>query len=814
MTHAFRLGFLVAVLTLAGAMPALSQVSTGSIAGVVEDTSGAVLPGATVALTGERLIGGTKTQVTDSSGAYRFDRLAPGTYVVKFELQGFKTVERRDIVVNASFNATVNVKLEVGTLQETITVSGESPTVDVKSNLQQTVMSQEILEGIPTGRDPWSLAKVIPGVQVSTYDVGGNQAMQQSSLRVHGARDEDKNFAIDGSTVNWPGGGGGSTMLYYDQGMFDEVNYQTSAIPAEVMTGGIYLNMVTKSGSNRWRGDMKYFFADKDWQSVNDQALTAIGLPGGTPVTKLYDFNVAGGGPLARDRLWVNGAYRNWRTDKLTLARNPDGSRAIDDNLIWNASGKAIWQATTNQKIAGSYNYNWKERFHRRDTPPNFVEDKASLWQTNPAFSTQIRYTLVRNKMVFDSTFNIMDGVTNYYYQPGTAETDIRVVDNGLSTAAVAAARHEEAPNYRTVFDNVVSYAQPGWGGDHMLKAGVQYSQMGMFQQFWVNQDQWTEFNNSAPNQVRLWNTPTAHNSKIQLYGLFAQDAWSHKRVTLNLGIRVDHASGWMPEQSNPAGQFTDARSLPRTDVFSSWRGVWRTGVVYDVFGNGRTAVKASASRYSGQIGLNMVQRVHPFQLTSGTRPWTDRNTDRIPQASELGTFTGFPGLTSRYADADGPDWSYSDEFTAGVEHQLMSDFRVGVMYYHRSNRKQIGQRNVAVPPSAYTEQTAAVPASPQGPGGTITFYNLNPTFTGRQDNVFDNEPLLDTTLRRSGDHGGEALQPALAARRGVDARQELRRRRHQRPERPQQRAEFPGRDRRPGLGVRVPAVGILHGAV
>jgi hypothetical protein len=745
MTHAFRLGFLVAVLTSAGATPALSQVSTGSIAGIVEDTSGAVLPGVTVSLSGERQIGGTQTQVTDASGAYRFDRLVPGDYIVKFELQGFKTVERRDIVVNASFNATVNVKLEVGTLQETITVSGESPTVDMKSNLQQTVMSQEILEGIPTGRDPWSLAKVIPGVQVSTYDVGGNQAMQQSSLRVHGARDEDKNFAIDGTTVNWPGGGGG-TMLYYDQGMFDEVNYQTSAIPAEVMTGGIYLNMVTKSGSNRWRGDMKYFFADPDWQSVNDQALKAIGLPGGTPVTKLYDFNVAGGGPLAQDRLWVNGSYRNWRTDKLTLARNPDGSRAIDDNLIWNVSGKAIWQATTNQKIAGSYNYNWKERFHRRDTPPNFVEDKASLWQTNPAFSTQVRYTLVRNKIVFESTFGLMDGVTNYYYQPETADTDIRIVDNGLSTAANAAARHEEAPNYRSQFDNIVSYAMPGWGGDHVLKAGLQYAQMGMYQQFWVNQDQWIEFNNGAPNQVRLWNTPTAHNSKIQLYGLFAQDAWSHKRLTLNVGVRIDHASGWMPEQSNPAGQFTQARSLDRTDVFSSWRGVWRTGLVYDVFGTGRTAVKASASRYSGQIGLNMVQRIHPFQLTSGTRPWTDSIPDRVPQPNELGAFTGFPGLTSRYADADGPDWPYSDEFTAGIEHQLMSDFRVGVMYYHRSNRKQIGQRNVAVPPTAYTEHTAAVPGSPQGPGGTVTFYNLIPAFTGRQDNVFDNEPLLDTT--------------------------------------------------------------------
>ena len=165
--------------------PALSaQVQTGSITGTVSDASGAVLPGVNVTLTGDRLIGGTQTIVTDATGDYRFDRLSPGTYDVKFELQGFKTVERADVVVNAGFVATINAKLEVGALTETITVTGESPTVDVRSNVQQTVMNQEILEGVPTGRDPWSLAKIIPGVQVSTYDVGGTQSIQQSSAVV------------------------------------------------------------------------------------------------------------------------------------------------------------------------------------------------------------------------------------------------------------------------------------------------------------------------------------------------------------------------------------------------------------------------------------------------------------------------------------------------------------------------------------------------------------------------------------------------------------------------------------------------------
>ena len=744
----FRPLVLISALTLlVPAAPLFAQVATGTIAGALEDAGGAVLPGVSVALSGERLIGGKATRITDSNGAYRFDRLAPGSYSLTFELQGFRTVERRDIVVSASFTATVNQKLEVGALQETITVAGESPTVDIKSTLQQTVMNQAILEGVPTGRDPWSLAKIIPGVQVNTYDVGGTQAMQQSALRVHGSRDDDKNFAIDGTTVNWPGGGGGSTMLYYDQGMFEEVNYQTSAIPAEVMTGGIYLNMVTKSGSNRWRGDLKTFYSRPGWQGDNFADAIAAGLPGGIPITQLYDVNVAGGGPLVRNRLWINGAYRNWRVDKLTLARNPDGSRAIDDNLIWNTSGKGNWQATGTQRLAVSWNYNWKERFHRRDTPPNFAEDQASLWQTNPAASTQVKYTLSRRKIVYDSTFGIMDGITNYYYQPGTLETDIRVEDTGRSEAFVAAERHEEAPNYRAQFDNVVSYSTSAWGADHLVKAGAQFAQMGMNDQFWVNGDMHILFNNGAANAVRLWNTPTAHNSKIRLFGIFAQDTWSYKKLTLNVGVRVDHSRGWMPEQSKAAGTFSAARDLAETDVFSSWRGAWRTGAVYDLFGSGRTAIKASASRYAAQVGLTMVQRVHPLQRTSGTRPWADTNGDRLPQESELGTFSGFPGQSSRYTDEHGPDWPYSDEFTAGIEHEITGAVRVGATYYHRTNRQIVGSRNVLVPPTAYTEHSIAVPGGAAGPGGDVRFYNLIPAFNGLQDNVFDNQDALDTTF-------------------------------------------------------------------
>jgi len=281
---------------LLGAAVAQAQVLTGSITGIVADTSGAVLPGVNVTVTGERLTAGPQTAITDASGAYRVDRLAPGTYDVKFELQGFKAVDRPNVALSAGFVATISPRLEVGALTETITVTGAAPTVDVKSNVQQTAMNQEILEGVPTGRDPWSLAKIIPGVQVSTYDVGGTQSIQQSSLSSHGSNTADVSYNIDGANVNWPGGGGGATMLYYDQGMFEEVNYMTSAIPAEVLAGGVSINMVTKAGTNKWAGTLRYNFANDDLQSENwakTQEINPAFL--GNPTLKTYDLNLSGG---------------------------------------------------------------------------------------------------------------------------------------------------------------------------------------------------------------------------------------------------------------------------------------------------------------------------------------------------------------------------------------------------------------------------------------------------------------------------------------------------------------------------------------
>jgi hypothetical protein len=770
----------ICVIYMLAAATAHAQVlQTGSIAGIVTDNSNAILPGVTVALSGDKLIGGEQSQITDATGSYRFDRLPPGTYRVKFELQGFRAVDRSDVVVDVSFVATVNAKLEVGSVSETITVTGASPTVDTKSNLQQTVMNQDVLEGIPSGRDPWSVAKIIPGVQVSTYDVGGTQSMQQSSLSSHGSSTNDVSYNIDGAIVNWPGGGGGATMLYYDQGMFEEVNYMTSAIPAEVMTGGVSINMVTKDAGNKWRGDARYNYSTGCIKTVPNAVATGgtLEVPGcflesdnytadinsgalpksfvGNPTDTTYDFNFAGGGAIVQDKLWVNGSIRRWIVNKLANAKNTPTSQAIDDNTLKNYSGKGVYSVSSTEKVQFSFNWNNKIRGHRRDTPPDIVPDIASLVQTNPAYSTQARYTGLFNKLVFESVFNLMKGETDYSYQPNTPPTAVRVQDTGLDSAANAAQRQEEQPNSRLQFDNIVSYSKTGWGGDHLFKGGVQFGRLSFNDNYDVLNEMYLIYNNGKPTSVQEYNTPTNAINREYVLGLFLQDGWSVGRnLTLNIGLRYDHNVGTLPDQSAGQRQFVGPQTFPASTPIRQNLVVWRSGLSYDPMGDGLTAIKASYSRYGLQVGIDRVTNVNPLSATFQTCTWTDPNGDGIAEPSEISGCSGFPGLSVHYANPNGgPAWPYSDEVTAGVERELVKDMRVGAMFYYRTNRNQIGTRNVAAPPSAYVPFTITIP---NGPGGTVsspvpvtaTVYNLLPAYNGLQNSVIDNQPYLNTEYK------------------------------------------------------------------
>ena len=747
--------FVLASLAIFLAVPLAQAQTTGSITGIVTDASGAVLPGVTITLSGERLIGGNQTQVTDATGSYRFDRLVPGSYNVKFELQGFRTVDRPDVRISAAFVATINGKMEVGSVSETITVTGESPTVDVRSNVQQTVMNQEILEGIPTGRDPWSLAKLIPGVQVATYDVGGTQSMQQSSLSAHGSNTADVAYNIDGATVNWPGGGGGATMIYYDQGMFEEVNYMTSAIPAEMLAGGININMVTKDGGNQWKGNLRYNFSNQDLQSDNfSETKKLVPTFRGNPTKSTYDLNFAGGGALKDNKLWVNGTIRKWVVNKFVNATNSDGTQALDDNDLKNYSGKVVYALTSNQKVIGSYFWNNKIRGHRRDSN-DIIPDIASRVQTNPVQTTQAKYTGIRGSLVFESNFSVMDGQTNYLYQPDTDLSTVRIIDTVTTEVFNASTAEIHQPNSRHQFDNVFTWGKSGLGGEHLFKAGVQWGRLFYGESNAVLNDHWLVYNNRAPVSVRIFNSPATQENVAKVTGFFVQDAFTMNRLTLNVGARYDKYVGEYPDQSRTGGTFVGPQTVPGKEVINQDIKVWRLGATYDLTGSGRTAIKFSASRYGLQVGIDRVTNVNPMGVGSADCPWTDPNGNRKYDVGEinLATCPAFSGGSVTGYDPNGVDWPYSDEITAGVETQLPGAVRMGAMFYYRTNRKQMGQVNTSQPASRYTKYTVNIP---NGPGGTVAnpkpttaeIYNIDPAVNSLTTNVRDNVDYLDTEYK------------------------------------------------------------------
>jgi hypothetical protein len=241
--RAWAVGSAAALVVLV-AVPALAQ-QTGTLTGVVRDAQGGVLPGVTVSVSGEALIGGNRSTVTGEAGSYQF-ALPPGTYSLTAELTGFAPLKRDGVILQVAVTTRVDVELGVGTLQETVTVSGASPVVDVSSTVTQTNIQKDLYEAIPTGRNPWVMAGLVPGVVTGRLDVGGTEGAQQYNIEAFGSANSQKSFSIDGLKVNWAGGDGGATMMYYGFEMYEEYNMQTASGTAESDVSGVFMNMVTK----------------------------------------------------------------------------------------------------------------------------------------------------------------------------------------------------------------------------------------------------------------------------------------------------------------------------------------------------------------------------------------------------------------------------------------------------------------------------------------------------------------------------------------------------------------------------------------
>ena len=312
------LGRIAAFALMTCFLPALA-FAQASITGVVRDSSGAVLPGVTVEASSPALIEKVRTTVSSDSGQYRIENLRPGTYTVTFTLAGFAVVQREGVELTGSFSATINGDLRIGALEETVTVTGESPIVDVQNTTQQRVLDHEVIDAIPTGKTDKNLATLIPGVSIAgaiSQDVGGTADQVSSQLAVHGSRGVDQRLTQNGVSLAITANGANNIIVATNMSAYQEIAIDTGAVSAELPTGGVRVNYIPKDGGNRFTGTVSAGFGNGSMQGHNfTDALKAAGL--GTPnaVKRLWDYNPGGGGPVVGDRLWFHVAYKNQKNE-------------------------------------------------------------------------------------------------------------------------------------------------------------------------------------------------------------------------------------------------------------------------------------------------------------------------------------------------------------------------------------------------------------------------------------------------------------------------------------------------------------------
>src|SRR5437762_5970204 len=287
---------------------ASAQSRTGSIFGKATDSSGGVRPGVTVMVTGPVLLQ-PLTAVTSDTGTYQFPRLEIGTYTVKFELAGFKTVVNEGIVVTVNFNAQVNAQMGISTVQETITVTGESPIVDTKEVGTKQTFTNELLQSIPSARDPWVILQQTAGIAMDRENVGGNMSGQQSNYVSRGGNPTNNKWSLDGVDITDMSATGASPS-YYDFDAFEEMTINTGGVDVTQQTGGVGINLVTKSGSDRFKGSSQFYGTDQKFESNNiDNTLRSQGATSGNPIQNIKDYGVEAGGPLKKGRAWIWGSY-------------------------------------------------------------------------------------------------------------------------------------------------------------------------------------------------------------------------------------------------------------------------------------------------------------------------------------------------------------------------------------------------------------------------------------------------------------------------------------------------------------------------
>ncbi len=643
-------------MAFAGAMLlSTAAYAQSAITGVVKDTTGAAMPGVTVEASSDVLIEKVKSAVSDGDGNYRIADLRPGTYSVSFTLPGFKTFKRDGLQLQAEFTATINAELSVGSLEETITVTGSSPVVDVTTSAKVSVLNREAIDAIPTGRTIQGMAQLVVGVSLSLPDTGGARAMQQTYMSTHGMSTSNTTVLVDGQMTNGLQSDG-AIQSYYNDSMNAEVSYQTAGIGAETSSGGVRLNMIPREGGNRFSGDFKAVMRPGSWQSSNlTDRHKARGLTSGNAIDRIIDYSLAGGGPIKKDKLWIFAATRyNSVNNFIANTYMDDGSQGIDDQYILNGMARLTWQATPRNKISGYFDEIDKYRGH--DMQANYdPETAATIWNSPAYHTTAIKWTSpISSSLFLEAGFsNNTEYYTNEYRegieQPrGTAAWFANAAKNEVDLGGYTQAgpiNTTESPK-AFYWSAAATYVK----GDHTIKFGAN-SRTGTYMHTRdANADLVQQYRSSStgvrwsvPDSVLIRNSPLTYGEKLNRdLGIYIQDSIRLNRLTANLGLRWETLNAQVLAGKSPAGRFVPERTFNEIKDLPNWSDFApRMALVYDLMGNGRTAVKYSLNRYNLSRTTGIAANYNPLLSQTATLPWRDVNGNG--QADGALRCTGYP---------------------------------------------------------------------------------------------------------------------------------------------------------------------------
>lgn len=713
-----RFAFLTFVFAAMASATAHAQVQTGSILVKVADEQGAVLPGASIVITSPALVAGQMTATSDDGGQWRFPSLSSGLYSVKVELSGFQGMIREGVPVQVGQTSPVDFTLKVSSVQETVTVAATSATVDTTSANVSVNLGEELLQSTPGGRDIWALIETkVPGLVMSRPDVGGTSGGLQGTYSARGTTSAQNSQFLNGINVGDPAAIG-AAGFYYDYDAFEEIQVSTGAHDITVPTSGVFLNMATKSGGNLWAGRATLAWEGNSTQGQNiDDELAGLGFrPNTNEVDYVSDVNISAGGPLVKNKVRIFGSFRDWRVHVFTPVQN--SQIVLDQTNITSGLLNTTWQVNASNKLTGFWS---RQKYDK----PNRLLNNASVTVPESTVNEQDTFNVYQglwNSVLTDKLF--MDARVGYNtiffptYFNGTRQSLTDTV-----TGIIYQNNPTEVERWRDRLqaNATLQYYLDRWlGGRHEFRFGFDHTHAvteNLTRRVDEVQLTYTSATNTGQN-VTIFSTPLRDKSALDVTSLYFQDSYSLKRLTLVGGLRYERLEGYLPEQaSTPSAFFPNLqREFAAIRDVVQWDTVGpRFSAIYDLKGDGSTALKGSWGRYYYVLstGGGGVSNVNLNATYSEQYNWNDANRDLVFQPGEQ---TGTPVITSGTTTSIDPNFKrpYTDELSISLDRQLFGDFKLSTAFTYRR------------------EKNLQVSANPDNPYATTPSTAVDPGLDGR----------------------------------------------------------------------------------